>query len=243
MDLDPQAKRMLELTRQARSPSVRDKARVDRLLAGVLVPVASTAHAATGTTSKTVGSAAAFKWTGIAIFAIAGGAGFLGWRVSHREPAPARAPVATVTHLSAPSEPENTGDVRVIAPAASEPVAATRSDALEEELAPKAVRSRGASRSSVQPRVEGTLPEELDLLHDAQSKWRAGDAASALSLLAVHRKRYPRSQLGPERDALTVVSLCATNRKAQARKVARRFLRTAQSSPLKTSVEESCAAR
>jgi hypothetical protein len=240
MDLDPRAKRMLELTRQARSPSVRDKARVDRLLEGVLVPGAATAaHAAsgaTGTTTKSVGTAAAFKWTGIVVFAIAGGAGFLGWRALHRAPPSAAAPVSAVVQIPAPLEPAVDGPG--IAPSAAEPIAETRSDA-REELTPKAVRSRIVPRSS----AEATLPEELDLLHDAQSKWRAGDAPGALSLLAVHRKRYPRSQLGPERDALTVVSLCATNRKAEARKVARRFLRTAQSSPLKTSVEESCAVR
>jgi hypothetical protein len=236
MDLDPQAKRMLELTRQARSPRARDRARVDRLLEGVLVPGASMSPlAASGATSRSAGTAAAVKWTGIVLFAVAGGAGFLGWRVSHPAPA-AQAPLPAAAQVAAPSEPAQ--DLQGIAPEAAEP---TPSD---EALAPKGFRSRTASRSLVQPKAaDGTLPEELDLLHDAQSKWRAGNAAGALSLLAAHRKRYPHSQLAPERDALTVVSLCATNRKAAARAVARRFLRTAQSSPLKTSVEESCAAR
>jgi hypothetical protein len=58
-----------------------------------------------------------------------------------------------------------------------------------------------------------------------------------------HRKRYPHSQLASERDALTVLSLCAINRTIEARAIARRFLRTAQRSPFKTSVEESCAGR
>ena len=42
------------------------------------------------------------------------------------------------------------------------------------------------------------------------------------------------------RDALAVLSLCATNRTAEARRLARHFLATAPRSPLKRSVEESC---
>ena len=115
--------------------------------------------------------------------------------------------------------------------------------------APEPPENAGAPRASAAPRAprqkasEETLSEELDLLHDAQSKWRAGNALAALSLLSEHKKRFPRSQLGSERDALTILSLCATNRTDEARRLAQRFLQTAQRSPLRTSVEESCGGR
>jgi hypothetical protein len=88
-----------------------------------------------------------------------------------------------------------------------------------------------------------TLSEELDLLHDAQAKWRSGNASAALALVTEHRARFPRSTLGSERDALAVLSLCATNRVAEAKRLARHFLATSPRSPLKTSVEESCGGK
>jgi len=230
MDLDPEARRILELTREARTPSARDKARVDRLLGAALALGSATSHAASGgAATKVVGTAAAIKWAGIALLAI-GGAGYVGWKASHRTPPPS--PVVAVAPAVVPPEaPAPIGQGTAIA-APMEP---------GEE--PSALRAGAAPRSSHGKAAEGTLPEELDLLHDAQSKWRAGNAAAALSLLSEHRKRFPRSQLASERDALTVLSLCATNRTAEARRLARRFLQTAQRSPLRTSVEESCGGR
>jgi hypothetical protein len=222
MDLDPRARRMLELTRQARSPTPRDKARLDQLLASVLVPGASVAHAVPAQKSMT--TAVTVKWTGIVVFALAGSAALFGWRASRNE-ASAAMPTPITVQPTAAADP-------VVTTPLAEP----------EQLTPKALAPRIAARPVVQTKLDtGTLPQELDLLHDAQSKWRAGNAEGALSLLAVHRKRFPHSQLAAERDALAVVSLCATHQEAEARKVAHRFLKTAKSSPLKTSVEESCA--
>jgi hypothetical protein len=230
MELDREARRLLEITREARTPSARDKARVDRLLGAALALGSATAHAASGgAATKMVGTAAAIKWTGIALLAI-GGAGYVGWRATHHvtppTPAAAVAPDTAAPEAPAPGLPGGAAaESEAAAPPQTEP---------REERAPRAPRAKVS---------ETTLPEELDLLHDAQSKWRAGSAAAALSLLSEHRKRFPRSQLAPERDALTVLSLCATNRAAEARKLARRFLQTAQRSPLRTSVEESCGGR
>jgi hypothetical protein len=237
MDLDPEARRILELTREARTPSARDKARVDRLVGAALALGSATSHAASGgAATKVVGTAAAIKWTGIALLAI-GGAGYVGWKAAHRSPPPA--PVVAVAPAAVPPEaPAPIG--QTMAAAEPEPAAPA---ALEPSEEPSSLRAGAAPRSSHAKAAEGTLPEELDLLHDAQAKWRAGNAAAALSLLSEHRKRFPRSQLASERDALTVLSLCATNRTAEARKLARRFLQTAQRSPLRTSVEESCGGR
>jgi hypothetical protein len=234
MDLDPEARRLLALTREARTPSARDKARVDRLLGAAFALGSATAHAASGSAAtKVVGTVAAIKWTGIALLAI-GGAGYVGWRATHRAPPPA--PMAVVAPaVTAPESPATGRGV-----ATTEPAAPAQMEPREE---PGPLRAGSPARASHAKVSETTLPEELDLLHDAQSKWRSGNAAAALSLLSEHRKRFPRSQLASERDALTVLSLCATSRAAEARKLARHFLQTAPRSPLRTSVEESCGGR
>jgi hypothetical protein len=229
---------MLEVTRAARTPTDHDKARLEQLLgaalaAGVAPPASAAAHAVT---TKAAGAAAAVKWTGIAVLALAAGGGYIGWRASHRAPASVPVAIAVAARPTALPEPAQS------APAISEPTPAAEAAAarIDAELQPRASRLGRAQR--LKPGA-ATLPAELDLLHEAQSSLQAGNAASALSLLTAHRKRYPRSQLASERDALTVLSLCAINRAVEARSVARRFLETAPRSPLKTSVEESCAGR
>jgi hypothetical protein len=235
-ELDQDARRVLELTRQARTPTDDDKARVERLLGSALLLGATSAHAAGGgAASKVVGTTLAAKWAGVALLAVAGGAGYAGWR-TWQVPQESTAAAITATAPERPSEPVRAADVPV---PAAEPV--TPDESPDKEAARSVARPTASpARASA---ARGTLPEELDLLHDAQAKWRAGNASAALGLLSEHRRRFPRSMLGPERDALTVLSLCATNRTAQAKQLAHRFLQTAQHSPLRTSVEESCGGK
>lgn len=229
-ELDPEARRLLELTREARTPSVRDKVRMDRRIGAALALGSATSHAASGgAATKVVGAAAAIKWTGIALLAI-GGAGYVGWRASRPPASPSPTAVVAATAAADPAP----------APVTAEPAAPAETEPSEDPGAPRA---SAAPRASRQKASEETLSEELDLLHDAQAKWRAGNASAALSLLGEHKRRFPRSQLGSERDALTILSLCATNRTTEARRLAQRFLQTAQRSPLRTSVEESCGGR
>jgi hypothetical protein len=235
-ELDDEAGRLLELTRQARTPSTADKARVEQLLGSVLLTGAAGAHAASASAaaSKTVGSGLATKWIGIALFALAGGGGYLAWHAGHAprmEPASA----ATAAKAAPHQEPPSIGDL-------AEPVQARRDQSEATQPERHAV-APSASSSNRSKDARETLAEELDLLHAAQAKWRGGDASAALALLSEHRRRFPSSQLASERDALTVLSLCATHREAEAKKLARRFLQTAQHSPLRTSVEESCGGK
>jgi hypothetical protein len=85
------------------------------------------------------------------------------------------------------------------------------------------------------------LQAELALLHGAQVAWRAQDAAAALALLEQHRTRYPRSQLGLERDSLQVLVLCELGRRDEAGRLAHAVLARAPHSPLRASIEQSCA--
>ncbi len=234
-ELDADARNILELARQARTPTSADKARVGRLLGSALLLSGSTAHAtSSGAATKVVGTALAAKWAGVVLLAFVGAAGVVGWRAWHapHRSAVQEAPAAVATD---PATPEN--------PAQGNGVVARRSAHETETSVPAAelAAPRAVSPGARATGVHATLSEELDLLHDAQAKWRAGNATSALALLAEHRQRFPRSQVAPERDALTVLCLCATHRTAEARKLARRFLQGAPHSPLRASIEDSCA--
>jgi hypothetical protein len=87
------------------------------------------------------------------------------------------------------------------------------------------------------------LLAELSLLQRAQRAMRAGQPRDALELAARHATLYPTSQMALERDALRVFALCALGRKGEARTLATGLLAEAPRSPLRTSLEESCAMR
>jgi hypothetical protein len=87
------------------------------------------------------------------------------------------------------------------------------------------------------------LLAELSLLRQAQQALRDGQARRALELAERHASLYPRSQLALERGALRVFAFCALGRKADARALANDLLAAAPRSPLRTSLEESCAMR
>jgi hypothetical protein len=167
---------------------------MDQLLGPTLALGSSSVHAAPSVaTRKWIGATTASKWSGVALLALAGGAAYFGWRASHTAPPP----LPTPPPMAAESKPNLAAarvDPPVIAAAMAEP-----SEAATEEPAPSATRTRNPARVLAHPKaVEATLPAELDLLHDAQSQWRVGNAAGALALLETHRKRFPRAQPVPD---------------------------------------------
>lgn len=93
------------------------------------------------------------------------------------------------------------------------------------------------------PLAADPLLAELSLLQRAQRAMRAGQPREALELAARHATLYPGSQMALERDALRVFSLCALGRKGEARTLANGLLAQAPRSPLRTSLEQSCAMR
>lgn len=234
MELDLEARRLLELTRAGRTPSAADKQRVERALSRTLGLAAFSAVAGATSTASAKSSVVALpvKWAlGVAIpvLAAAGAASYFHSRAPEAptsQVAP-RAPV--VAPLPAPPEPPapTESPTRAVAPPVPAPEPAEAPSARRAVLSEK-------------PKVKETLAAELDLLHDAQSKWRNRDANGALALLAEHRKRYPRSELRLEREALRVLCLCAAGRPAEAKEVASRTFKNAPKSPLRASVEASC---
>jgi hypothetical protein len=227
--LDQDAQRLLSRVRAAREPKADDKARMDALLAASL-GIAAGGSAVTAAASLPKGAAAGLGLKAAlasTLLALAGFGGYFGWQAG-RESAqpPAAGVVAPPPAPAAPSIPAN----QAVAAAAPAP-------AIAEAPAPEQQPAAAAPKRAV---PKATLPEELDLLHEAQLRWRSGDAAEALKLLRRHQQRFPRSQLASERNALTALSLCTLGRYTQGRKQARRIIAQEPRSPLRASLEETC---
>jgi hypothetical protein len=99
-------------------------------------------------------------------------------------------------------------------------------------LAPvSSVPSPAASAVSASPRAAApaasaaasSLSAERLLLDQARTALGAGDPDRALSLLSEHSHRFPRPQLGEEREALAVGALAAAGRYDEARERGARF--------------------
>jgi cell division protein FtsN len=233
MELEPEARRLLDLTRASRTPSETDKLRVERLLSRSLgvAALSLVVGASAKASAKPMAAALSSKWTlglAVPVLAAVGAASYFYTRAPEAAPGQheRRSPVvAPAPPAPAPRAPESP------APAA---------EAVESPAPERADPGERRAASSEKPKKSETLEAELDLLHDAQAKWRNRDPNAALALLAEHRKRYPKSELRLEREALRVLSLCAAGRTAEAKEVASRAFKNAPRSPLRASVEESC---
>jgi hypothetical protein len=225
--MNPEARRMIDQIRSARTPSAGDKERIRKALAiGVAVTAASVPGVAAGASAAkaaaTVGIASGFKVAVSVVVLASVGAGAYLWTRPPAPPAARPAPVAVVP-VAAPMPPPEVVD---------DSPATAQAEVVEPTLLPSPPMHKGAGRDP--------LMTELALLHRAQQAWRQGHAARALELAQQHARRYPHSALALERDALRVFALCSLGQRAQARPLAADLLRRAPGSPLRTSVEESC---
>jgi hypothetical protein len=232
-DLDPESRHVLELAAAARTPSSGDKARVaQRLDAAIGIATgASGTHAAAGHGSAAIkgGGAALIKWIAAAAIVAAAVAAYVATssRAIRETPHPSTpAQTAPVPAPSAAEEPTQ--------PAAPAPALAPAPQA-QSPRTPHRVEHRHPAAADDSPQ------DEVGLLHRAQAAWRAQDAATALALLDEHRTRYPHSQLAPERDALQALSLCDLGKRDEGRRLARSVIARAPHSPLRASLEQSCA--
>lgn len=218
-DLNPETRRLVDLARQARTPGEGDKLRIAERLA---VPLA--AGIATGTaaaTAKAGGFGLGAKLATLVAIGTVGAAVVVTQTSSTPPPLPVP---ARATAALAPSAPN-------VAPPEPAPVTLEQLPPAEPLPAPKAV-----------AKSADTLAEEAALLHQAQAAWRAGQSAQALSLANQHAQRFPRSQLGNERDVLRVLSMCKLGQVQSAKQVGARLLKKAKGSPWYQSIAESCAA-
>jgi hypothetical protein len=102
--------------------------------------------------------------------------------------------------------------------------------------APTAVSMPSASAEHVGP---ASLAEQQALLDIARRDFARSDYAATLDALNAHFRRYPKSVLGEERDALEIKALAASGRDAEARGRATRFKAQFPQSLLLPSVEDS----
>jgi hypothetical protein len=201
-ELNSAERRVIELSRAARTPGEADKRRVRAALALSLGAVAggATGAAVASTATAAKGAATVIGTRVIAAVLLAASAGTGAYVWLRRPPAP----------------------VPVQAPAAP---AATPAPVVEPIAAP----------------AEDPLLAEVSLLQRAQRALRGGQPLHAMELAARHETLYPTSQMALERDALRVFALCALGKKGEARTLARALLAQAPTSPLRASLEESCA--
>jgi hypothetical protein len=204
--MTPEAWRLLEVVRQAESPSELEMRRMRRAIAvGVGATLtAPVAKAATSVASSKGAAALTAAKSATLLTALKGAAA-----------------IAVLTSVGA-------GTVWLSQHRAAAPIAAT--PAVSTESTP----------ADVTP--PSTLLAELTLLQRAQRALAGGAPGVALSLAAEHATRYPRSQLSRERDAVRVFSYCALGRTAEARALAVEILKSAPRSPVRASLEQSCAA-
>ncbi|HET9955159.1 MAG TPA: hypothetical protein VFQ61_11680 [Polyangiaceae bacterium] len=244
MELDSDARRLLELAREARTPTLADKIRIESALSqalqaaaagGATGSVATGGGAAASTTKSTVGLATA-KWlAALSVPALVVGALQLR-NPETGEPSGIGAASVVATRRVASNQVVVTPSAAHSTPQTDpgfEPAVASHGDFVSRNAGSRA-------RSASKPSAPDSLNQELDLLHAAQKAWRSGQAKQALVLIERHQREYPRSVLGLERDALRILSLCAAGREGEAKALARRF--NGRRSPLGAAVEQSCAA-
>jgi hypothetical protein len=246
-ELNPDARQLVDLAREARTPGDQDKLRIAErlaipLAAGVIAgSAAGAAKAAAGATTGAklagVGATQAANTTLLGSIgakiaaAVAVAAVGTALVVSNLDSQPAETPLASAP-AAVPSP--------VVAPSQPAPAAETSPPAPEPVIeAPKAAPANPPTIHSTTPAHE--LAQEAALLHEAQSAWRSGQSAQALQLANQHAQRFPHSQLADERDVLRVLSLCKLGQVQSAKQIGTRLLRKTKA-PWYQSVADSCAA-
>ena len=234
MDLSPDARRVLRLANEARTPSEQDKARIARQL-GLAVGVSATALAVgsahASASVKAAAGVAMWKWVALGSALLSAVLGSYLLAAPHASTAsPHGPPMAQGANARGPSlsaAPRPAIDEVVQRAPVREP---TRAREPREARKPRAPGSEAAA-----------LDAELALLHRAQRAWREGEPLTARALLRAHRRRFGASALALERDALLVLTLCELGERAQAARLARQLLLRAPHAPMRTSIEASCA--
>jgi hypothetical protein len=231
--MNPEARRIIQLARQARTPSAEDKRRVRAAVAiGVAAAAVTVPAAAAGASAKVAGAMGVFTGlrgivAGMVIASTSVGAGAYLWKhasAARGVEAPVVSSAATVAGAVALPPPVSTAE-----PAPAPVVTPDVRD----------VRAEAPGRARVAP--QDPLAAELTLLHAAKQAWQDGNSQTAFDLAQKHAKLYPHSQLASERDALKVFALCGLGRTNDARDLAQALLSKAPGSPFRASLEQSCA--
>jgi RNA polymerase sigma-70 factor (ECF subfamily) len=203
----------------------------------------SSVGAATGVQTL-VGAA---KWWVIGGLIVTAGAAGVGAYAGSRSGAPERVAPARVETVELPLTPREEASADVAQPVASS------APPIPSELERRTARVKGPNASvppfstSIGPSPSATsaklstatTADDVLLLHRARAALRS-NPANALSLAKNHERRFPRSQLGAEREVVTILALCSLGRANEAQ---RRAAALASRSPALTGLEGSCAER
>lgn len=263
-ELSSAARSIVDAGRAAQSPSAASKAQVQAALDQAIVEASATGSVAgSAVTAGTVAIGASGQ-SGLSKILISSfvivtvGVGYFLLRQSDtpgststssapavhamialEEPVPTRAAPAA-SDLPAPAAND------VPASAASDDPASATSEAPVVEAAPEPTRRRHRKRAEQQPTQESisadtdTLLAEQALIGVAQKAIRDGDYTRAQTLLAEHRRVFPRGVLSPERQATIAIALCLAGPLSRGQATATAFLEAHPRSPLAGQVRKSC---
>jgi len=151
--------------------------------------------------------------------------------------------VAAITHAvirrTAPESANVTRAVEGVGPSNAKPMPGpaeplSETTALAPTVAVSSLATVQAAAPPSAPRREAdstsSIAEEARLLQEARAKVQ-DSPGQALSLLAAHERRYPRSMLGGEREFFTLQALVRAGRRAEAAERLVRFRASSPSSP------------
>jgi hypothetical protein len=240
VELHPEARKLLEAARAARSPSREDR---ERVFASLLASVALTA------------AVPAAAVPSVAAPGVAAKSGLLGKLASSAVWLKAAASVAVLSVASASTFAyvrHRVQPARAVARVAA-PVPASSAIPLPEPALPPAPSALLAPAGTAAPSPEHGAPApsrhapegpsaEATLLRRALEARRAGQPQRALELTDEHAEKYPDSALWAERETLRVLSLCDLGRVAAARRSAAQ-LQYLWSSPFRATLNASCVGK
>ena len=207
-DLTPKARALIDASRKALRATQDDRARIDAALRAKLGAGALPLESST-------------RWPiagGVAVgVCVLGAVAYLALPPSGSVPEPrrAQAPVAS-NPQPMPSAARSEADVVAPTPAVTVPA---------------------KSAATPTPLVRDRLGQEVALLSRATSELRAGNAAAALRVLDVHRRKFPNGKLAEENHVARAQALCLLGRVSEGRA---ELLGLAAGSPALARAEEFC---
>jgi hypothetical protein len=244
-ELSPRARQIVGAAREADGPTEADKRRVRAAVfaaiaagtaAGSATAEAAAESAATsGATGGSVGVTAAMP-TSLKVLAVAASAvviGVGGYILTRSDDPPADRPKPSVAVTSPEPEPPAPDPVEPTPqPGVDEP-APTSEPELEMEFEPDHIKAPS--------RKPSTIEAERQLLVQARTMRRSGDARAALAILDDYTRKFSGGILVEERSALRVLVLCDLGNTARATAAAKKFVARWPSSVQASRLRSSCA--
>lgn len=228
MSLSPDARALLEATKDAHEPSAGDEARI---LAALSAQVGAGAAAASHpVAAKGARLAVGSKLLAGAVFLAAiGGGSLLLWPrapivvVASPSIGPAPAVPASVPPSAAAEAPVPSAAAAPAPSAAAAPVPSTAASPAPSAAASPAPSAAPLSRSAP-PAAADPLAAELSLLESAKQALLEHQPARALDLTALHQRRFAKGMLLEEATAVRIQALCEVGRDKESAALRAQFL-------------------